>query len=175
MHMLGFLENLPPTILFASLAGIVLIEIILCVLVAMLFSENRSLKQKLAVFFSGKEAKDLEKVLLEQLTETKALDQEIQELFEISNRLRELGLKSIHKTSVLRFNPFKEVGSNQSFCVALLDGKNCGMVFSSLHTREGTRVYAKPVQNGETDGFPFTEEERQAIEQAIHGKKGPVI
>lgn len=169
--MLGFFESLPQSVLFASLLGVLLIEILLILLVLVLFVKNRNIQHKLSVFFGGKEAKDLEKVLLQQLSETKALDQEIQELFEISNRLRELGLKSVHKTSVLRFNPFKEVGSNQSFCVALLDGKNCGMVFSSLHTREGTRVYAKPVTNGQADGFPFTEEEKQAIEQAINGKK----
>lgn len=142
-------------------------------LIIALFVQNRRLKQKLAVFFSGKEAKDLENILLEQLNETKALDSEIQELFEISNRLRELGAKSIHKTSVVRFNPFKEVGGNQSFSVALLDGKNSGVIISSLHTREGTRVYAKPVALGQAAGFPLTEEEKAAITQAISGK--PVI
>lgn len=122
------------------------------------------------VFFSGKEAKDLEAILLDQLHETKELDHEIQELFEISNRLRELGLKSIHKMSVLRFNPFKEVGGNQSFSVALLDGRNSGVILSSLHTREGTRVYAKPVLVGKPDGFPFTDEEKDAVAQAINGR-----
>src|SRR3989344_9277933 len=170
----GLLEAFSPTILFISLAGALFIELLLCILVFLLFAQNRSLKQKLSVFFSGKEAKDLEKILLGQLTETKALDQEIQELFEISNRLRELGLKSIHKTSVIRFNPFKEVGSNQSFCVALLDGKNCGIVFSSLHTREGTRVYAKPVILGKESAFPLTEEEKTTINQAIQGKPATV-
>lgn len=139
-------------------------------LIIALFVQNHRLKQKLAVFFSGKEAKDLENILLEQLNETKALDSEIQELFEISNRLRELGAKSIHKTSVVRFNPFKEVGGNQSFSVALLDGKNSGVIISSLHTREGTRVYAKPVALGQAAGFPLTEEEKAAITQAISGK-----
>jgi hypothetical protein len=76
--------------------------------------------------------------------------------------------------SVLRFNPFKEVGGNQSFCVALLDGKNSGVVISSLHTREGTRVYAKPVIAGNADGFPLTEEEKTAIAQAIQGKPAAV-
>ena len=112
----------------------------------------------------------MEKVLLDQLQETKELDREIQELFEISNRLRELGMKSIHKTAVMRFNPFKEVGGNQSFCVALLDGKNSGVVITSLHTREGTRVYSKPVILGKETNFPLTEEEKSTIAQAIQGK-----
>ncbi|MEP7162692.1 MAG: DUF4446 family protein, partial [Candidatus Moraniibacteriota bacterium] len=54
----------------------------------------------------------------------------------------------------------------QSFAIAFLDGKNSGAVISSLHTREGTRVYAKPVKAGEADGFPLTDEEKTVIEQA---------
>jgi hypothetical protein len=71
----------------------------------------------------------------------------------------------------MRFNPFKEVGGNQSYAVALLNGKNSGVVFSSLHTREGTRAYAKPVKNGSADGFPFTEEEKAVIHEAIHSSQ----
>jgi hypothetical protein len=127
----------------------------------------RRLKKSLAVIWRGKEGTDIESLLVQQVSDLKILDQEIQELFEISNRLRELGLRSIHKFSVLRFNPFKEVGSNQSFSLALLDGKNNGAVLSSLHTREGTRVYAKPIKNGEADGFPLTDEEQQVIKEAL--------
>lgn len=168
--MSDFLQTFSPSAVYGSLAVLMFGEILLIILVVALWIGNRGLKRKLSVFFSGKEAKDLEKILLEQLQGTKELDSEIQELFEISNRLRELGLRSIHKTAVMRFNPFKEVGGNQSFCVALLDGKNSGIILSSLHTREGTRVYAKPVVSGNQDGFPFTEEEKTAITQAIQGK-----
>lgn len=125
------------------------------------------LKKNLSLLWQGKTGTDIESLLVQQVTDLKLLDQEIQELFEISNRLRELGLKSIHKFSVLRFNPFKEVGSNQSFSLALLDGKNNGVVISSLHTREGTRVYAKPIKNADADGFPLTDEERQVIQEAL--------
>lgn len=168
--MFGFLQEFSPVIVYWSLGALILGEIILSAIIIFLLIQNRRLKKKLTIFFSGKDAKDLEKVLLDQLNETKELDQEIHELFEISNRLRELGMKSIHKVDVLRFNPFKEVGGNQSFCVALLDGKNSGIVISSLHTREGTRVYAKPVIGGQPGSFPLTEEEKATIAEAAKGK-----
>lgn len=172
--MFAFIQEFSSTVVYGSLGALIFGEFLLFCFVIGLFIQNRRLKKKLQVFFSGKEAKDLETVLIEQLAETKALDQEIQELFEISNRLRELGMKSVHKTAMLRFNPFKEVGSNQSFCVAFLDGKNSGIVISSLHTREGTRVYAKPVVLGTANNFPFTEEEKSTIDQAIHGKPASI-
>ncbi|OGI16151.1 MAG: hypothetical protein A3E38_00895 [Candidatus Moranbacteria bacterium RIFCSPHIGHO2_12_FULL_54_9] len=172
--MFGFIQELSPSIVYGSLGALILGEILLGGICLFLWVRNRHLERKLRTFFSGKDAKDLEQILLDQLHETREFDHEIQELFEISNRLRELGMKSIHKTAVLRFNPFKEVGSNQSFCIALLDGKNSGIVLSSLHTREGTRVYAKPVILGKESAFPLTEEEKTTINQAIQGKPATV-
>ncbi len=144
-----------------------LVALCLAIFVAL---KQRALERKLDLFFSGKDGKSLETILVDQLTETKALDREIQELFEAIEQLRALGLKSLHKHSVLRFNPFKEVGSNQSFSVALLDGTNSGILLSSLHTREGTRVYAKPVERGAAKGFPFTEEEKAVIQSTAATK-----
>jgi len=166
--MFNFIQTLSPLIVLSIFGILFLGEIVLSIFVLRLFIQKRRLDKKLQLFFSGKEAKDLEHILVNQLNETKALDQEIQELFEISNQLRGLIMRSIHKTALIRFNPFKEVGSNQSFCVALLDGKNSGFVISSLHTREGTRVYSKPIVAGEANGFPLTEEEKSAIKEAIN-------
>jgi hypothetical protein len=168
--MLSFLAGLSPVVLHSSLLVLGVLDVLFLGWLFFLGIRFHKLRTEMKTFLSGKDGKDLEKVLVDQLTEVRALDQEIQELFEISNRLRELVLKSLHKTSVVRFNPFKEVGGNQSFSVALLDGKNSGVVLSSLHTREGTRVYAKPVVSGKQTQFPFTEEEKTAIEQAISGK-----
>ena len=141
-------------------------EIFLLVAILLLWQKGHALQQKLEIFFGGKEAQDLESVLLKQKEDMKVFDKEIQELFEISNRLYRLGLQSIHKVDVIRFNPFKEVGSNQSFCVALMNGKNSGVVISSIHTREGTRVYAKPIVAGTEAGHQFTDEERETIAAA---------
>ncbi len=165
--MFGIFPTLSPELTLWVIAALLVGEVILLCLAIILFVKNSRLKKKMTMFLSGKDGKDLEKVLLDQVEEVKELDTEIQELFEISNRLRELAMKSLHKTSVLRFNPFKEVGGNQSFSVAFLNGKNSGVVVSSLHTREGTRVYAKPVENGQARGFPFTDEEKAVITEAI--------
>lgn len=142
---------------------LVLGEGILCFFAIRLAQRTNLIAERQETLFQGTSAKNLETVILKQADDMTAMDKEIQELFEISNRIHRLALKSIHKVGVIRFNPFKEVGSNQSFAIALLDGKNCGSIISSLHTREGSRVYAKPIVNGESRSFPLTEEEKQAI------------
>ena len=168
--MFSFLGELSPALLQGTIVSLILGEMFLLGLVVFLLIRTHRQNAKLRAFCSGKNGESLEQVLIDQRAELKELDQEIQELFEISNRLHELCLKSLHKVSVVRFNPFKEVGGNQSFSIVLLDGKNSGVVLSSLHTREGTRIYGKPVQGGAADGFPFTEEEKKVIAQAITGK-----
>ncbi|MEI7621376.1 MAG: DUF4446 family protein [Candidatus Moraniibacteriota bacterium] len=124
------------------------------------------IKAKLSIFFAGKDASNLETVLLNHSKELGVLDKEIQELFEISNRIHTLALKSIHKVGIVRFNPFKDFGGDQSFALALLDGKDCGLVISSLHTREGTRIYSKPVAKGISEKYTLTAEEETAIKEA---------
>lgn len=74
---------------------------------------------------------------------------------------------SIQGIGVVRFNPFSGDGSggNQSFSVAFLDERHCGVVFSTLYTRDRVGVYAKPVENG-ISSFELTAEERGAIDKA---------
>ena len=90
----------------------------------------------------------------------------------ISKELEDIKLQgklSIQKIGVVRFNPFKEVGGDQSFSIALLDANNDGVVITSLYTREGNRVYGKPIKNGKSE-YSLSEEEKTAIEKAIEQK-----
>lgn len=162
------MPSVPIPLFSLALSGLLTLAVVVLAGIAwQAHRRTKRLEHLLSTFLSGKDGQSLEAVLLETRDGLKALDEEIQELFTISNSLHQLGTKSLHKSAVMRFNPFKEVGSNQSFAVALLNGKNTGVVFSSLHTREGTRVYAKPVKQGSADGFPFTEEEKAVIHEAI--------
>jgi hypothetical protein len=78
-------------------------------------------------------------------------------------------LKHLQRVGLIRFNPFGETGGNQSFALALLDDRGNGIVISSLHSRESTRIYGKPVLNWSESGFEFSTEEKQAIERARTG------
>lgn len=74
------------------------------------------------------------------------------------------------KASLLRFNPFEDSGGDQSFVVTLLDGDNSGFILSSLHSRSGTRVYAKDVKGGKSATHSLTKEEKEALEKALRRK-----
>ena len=71
----------------------------------------------------------------------------------------------LQKVGIVRFNPFPEVGSNQSFSIALLDNNNNGVVITSLYSREENRVYGKPIKNGISE-YSLSKEEIKAIKRA---------
>ena len=74
---------------------------------------------------------------------------------------------SIQKIGIVRFNPFSEVGGDQSFSIALLDGNNDGIVITSLYSREENRIYGKKIKQGASE-YSLSEEEKTAIKNAIN-------
>src|SRR4030042_2080306 len=112
--------------------------IILLFLNLVLFFQLRSQSRKNKMLFSGGDAKSRGSIVADHAESLKDIDKEVQELFEISNRINNLAMHGLHKVGVIRYNPFKDLGGDQSFAIALLDGKNSGLAISSLHTREGT-------------------------------------
>ena len=76
------------------------------------------------------------------------------------------GKLNIQKVGLLRFNPFNDTGGDQSFILALLNGENTGVVVSSLHTRSGTRWYAKEVKGGKGTEHVLSTEEEKAVQEA---------
>jgi uncharacterized protein DUF4446 len=78
--------------------------------------------------------------------------------------------RSLQHIGLVRFNPFEDTGSDQSFAIALLDDQRDGVVMSSLHGRANTRLFAKPVSDG-ASSHNLSEEETQAIRIAVEGTR----
>lgn len=73
---------------------------------------------------------------------------------------------SIQKVGLVRYNAFKDTGSDLSFTLALLNEKNTGVVLNGIYSREMSNIYAKPVENG-ISTYTLSEEEKQAIKKAV--------
>ena len=112
-----------------------------------------------------KKRKEEPKNLKEVLAELAMTQKHVEALSQELKHLKEKSRFCFQKMGVVRFNPFNEVGSNQSFSVAFLDENNDGLVITSLYTREENRVYGKPIKNGLSE-YSLSSEEKQAIEKA---------
>jgi len=80
-------------------------------------------------------------------------------------KMREISKNCLYKFSVIRYNPFSNIGGDQSFSIAILNGEDNGFVITSLLTSEGTRVYTKPIKKGVSE-YELSGEEKKVIEQA---------
>lgn len=82
------------------------------------------------------------------------------------NQLKELVSKSISRVAVVRFNAFQDDTAELSYCIALLDAENSGVIISSLTGREFSRSYVKPIEKGSSPNYKLTKEEEQALHDA---------
>lgn len=91
---------------------------------------------------------------------------QIKEIWSEINNIKELSKLNIQKVGLVKFNPFNETGGDHSFSLALLDGNKNGIIITSLHTRERTRVYLKDVREGKTK-LDLSNEESKALKLSI--------
>ena len=119
---------------------------------------------------NGVSEKGLKAVLDNFLKESELNKKDIEYLKEYSARIEKDGLLHIQKVGLIRFNPFRDTGGDQSFILSLIDGNDNGVIISGLYSRSGTRWYAKRVANGKGIEHELSEEEKKALREASVSK-----
>ncbi|MCD6284157.1 DUF4446 family protein [bacterium] len=152
------LHNIYFDILLIVLAGLIILNILFLI-------EVIRMKRRLKIFFSGHNGKDLEGVLAEEIKRLKKCEKDIKELKSLSKTLQKMAISSIQKVGVIRYNPFPDIGGDQSFSIALLDKNDNGLVITSLYTPKGTRIYCKPIIKSQSK-YNLSQEEKAAIQKA---------
>lgn len=75
----------------------------------------------------------------------------------------------IQKVGLVRYNAFKDVGSDLSFAIAFLDRENNGVVFNGIYGSDSSNIYAKPIKKGQSQ-YQLSDEEKYAIDLAEQSK-----
>jgi hypothetical protein len=148
-------------------AAIVLVVAGLCLLMIVMIQSLQlsRLNQRIGQITGGVEGGDLEEILSHHLETVRKVDRDLDELTARMAIVESAARHHFAKQGLVRFNPFPDTGGNQSFALALLDESDDGYIVSSLHSRTGTRIYAKAVTGGKAD-MTLSEEEQQAIDEA---------
>lgn len=129
------------------------------------------IRSQYGAFIEGSDKNSLSSFLenvTQNLNDTKRL------LKDSSIRIEKLeheGSLHIQKIGLLRFNPFRDTGGEQSFILSLIDANDSGIVISALYSRSGTRWYAKKVIHGKGEEHELSDEEQKAIKLAKNIKK----
>lgn len=122
-------------------------------------------KKKVNFFLQGKNARNLEESINKLISDSAALRLNLEKISQKQKTQDKMLSSTIKKIGIVRFNPFNNTGGDQSFAIALLNSENSGIIISSLYLREGTRIYAKPVDKLKSS-YPLSKEEEEAIQKA---------
>lgn len=125
----------------------------------------RQVGKRLTDALGNTDAGDLESQLAAYSKRVEVVDTKLDHLTLSYKQLTAINSMASQKISVVRFNPFGDTGGDQSFSLAVLDAHDSGYVLTSIHGREGTRVYVKPIDFGKSK-YQLSQEEKQALGQA---------
>ena len=152
---------------------LIVISVVLCILViafivllVKLFSINKKYKTFINKLGNGN---NIEEDLENYMYRVERVEKQNAEIREIINSIDANMANCIQKIGIVRYNAFKDTGSDLSFALAMLDEKNNGVVLNGIYSREMSNIYAKPVENGKST-YTISEEEQQAIQKAMENQ-----
>ena len=139
---------------------LVIIFIVLTIVnIIMIINANRKYLRFMKKLGNGS---NLDEMLKEYLRDVKEIKQDNTELdHDIDCCIQKIGL--------VRYNAFKDVGSDLSFAIALLDRNDNGVIFNGLYGSESSNIFAKPIKGG-ISKYQLSEEEKNALEIAEQEK-----
>jgi hypothetical protein len=150
-----------------------IIAIVLAVLVAVLFvllarvsRQAAALEDRIESITRGADGRDLASILDAHLDKVYAVARRQDELDRHAASLESQARGMVRGLGLVRFNTFEGTGGNQSFALALTDVEGNGLVLSSLHARNQTRLYVKGVAAG-TPESTLSGEEADALRLAL--------
>lgn len=114
----------------------------------------------------GLAGKNFKSIIENLLNDVNINRKDIDYLKSYCDKIQKEGLLHIQKIGLVRFNPFKDTGGDQSFILSLTDGNDTGVIISGLYARSGTRWYAKKIVKGKSTEHDLSDEEKKALIQA---------
>ena len=151
-------------IIFAILLIVLLISYV--VLIIKTSNLNKRYKQFMKKLGNGK---NIEEDLENYMYRVEKVERQNSELHLICKEMVNQLSGCVQKIGIVRYNAFKDTGSDLSFALALLDEDNTGVVMNGIYSREMSNIYAKPVEKGKSP-YTISEEEKLAIDKAINSK-----
>ena len=149
--------------------GLAVVVLILIILIIVNIIQMSKLKKNYKIFMSGKNAKDLEKVITKRFEQ---IDNLLESNYENEQNIKFLfeNMKmSYQKMGLVKYDAFQEMGGKLSFSLAMLDGRDNGYIINAMHTREGCYTYIKEIIDGNSI-IVLSKEEQEALKMAMETK-----
>ena len=144
--------------------------IILMILHIRNMTHLRKLRESYSKFMSKLgNGNDLDQMMRNYIEKVDKVEEKNEEIINYCQKLDNELKGCTQKIGIVRYNAFKDTGSDLSFTLALLDKYNNGVVLNGIYARDSSNIYAKPVEKGESK-YVLSNEEKEAIKKAIESK-----
>src|SRR5579884_23826 len=153
---------------YAPILWVILALVCLTLILWVLSLRRRlgSLEYRLNAVLGDVAEENTAKMLAEYLTTVRSTAASVNQMRGQHDELVRLMPSVIRHVGLVRFSPFHDTGGDQSFALALLDGRRSGVVVTALHSRTDSRLYAKPIEQHQST-YTLTPEEREAMARAV--------
>lgn len=142
------------------LIGLLVAIIILLICLIVQIVKSNKLKKRLDKFVLGKDGKSLEKDIIALYEDNKFLRNATEKNKKDIRILYKNMESTFQKIGIVKYDAFRQMGGNLSFCLALLDENNNGFIMNSVHSTDGCYTYTKEIINGECEIDLGTEEKK---------------
>ncbi|MCR2805312.1 DUF4446 family protein [Paenibacillus soyae] len=150
---------------FFAIVAVALVVLLLIIWLSVLGSRLKKLRKQYVAVMGNTGITNIEDVVVEMKGQIEAQRNRIETLQHQLQTVQSALPHMKSKLGIIRYNAFSDGGSDLSFSLAIMNDEKDGAVFSGLHSRDNTYVYAKPIEKGQSS-YPLTPEERKAIEIA---------
>lgn len=109
---------------------------------------------------------NIDEMLKKYIEEVESINLENKEIERYCEKLDNRVNQCIQKTGLVRYNAYKDTGSDLSFAVALLDDENNGIILNGIYARDSSNIYCKTVEKGKPL-YKLSKQEQEALDQAL--------
>jgi len=148
------------------LMGLLVLIVILFIIIIIQSVNLGKVNRKYQKFMQGKDALSLEKSVLNLYESNRVIKDQTEinrkNIREISNKQK----YAFQKFGLVKYDAFKQMGGELSFCLVMLNDKKDGYIINNVHGAEGSYTYSKEIKNGICN-VVLGDEENQALKKAL--------
>jgi len=145
---------------------LVIVVLVLILLIFVILVMNARMYRRYDFFMRGKDAETMEDMIVEMYERMQVIEDQAMNNKD-RMKLAQFGVVNAYqRTGLVKYNAFSGMGGQSSFCLALLNQSNSGIILNAMHSRTNCYLYIKEVKNGEPES-ELGKEEREALKRAM--------
>ena len=146
--------------------GTALLSLVLLIIIVVQGASIRKLRKRYNKWTNNTGVDGLEELLSKMHVDIEGLQLSKEQHQAMLEGIQRVQKTQVSNVGVIRYNAFEDRGgSDLSFSIALLNDQEDGVVFTGIHGRDESYVYAKPLVNGNS-AYTLSPEEKKAMEAA---------